>query len=256
MSKRLVREFGRYPDLRRVRLELDGRTMELGINEAGEIDQQFWEGERTRPPPVAPRDFTEALLLRDLVTVDGRTVGQVELHHSLVRINVGIGRQMQAAFGVFTLFVIVGSVATGILVLVAERTIGRQYQELAEAQRRLSLAERLASVGAVASAVAHEINNPAGVLVARSDYLVSVTRDKPYAVDIQEDVDTIRRQAQRIAKTVRDLLNAADRTRSVRESVDVTAVVEVGDRACATGVPEPEREFRVPVCAQHRARLG
>jgi signal transduction histidine kinase len=51
-------------------------------------------------------------------------------------------------------------------------------------------------------------------------------RGKPYAIDIQEDVDTIRRQAQRIAKTVTDLLNAAGRTRSVREPVDVAAVVE------------------------------
>ncbi len=226
VAARLVPEFGRYPDLRRVRLELEGRTVELGINEAGEIAEQVWQGERSRPPRVAPNDFIEAMLLREAVAIDGRIVGAVELYHNLVRINAGVGRQMQAAFSVLTVFVIVGSVATGILVLVAERTIGHQYQELAEAQRRLSLAERLASVGAVASAVAHEINNPAGVLVARSDYLASVTRDKPYLADIQEDIDTIRRQAQRIGKTVRDLLDTAERTRSVREPMDVTAVVE------------------------------
>jgi len=226
VTRQLIREFGRYPDLRRVRLELKGQTMELAINAAGEIDQQSWVGERAEPPPVAPGDFTEALLLRESVVVNGQAVGRVELYHSLVRINTRTGQQMQAAFGVFTLFVIVGSVVTGMLVLVADRTIGRQYRELVEAQRRLSLSERLASIGAVASAVAHEINNPAGVLVARSDYLVSVIRGKAYSIDIQEDVDTIRRQAQRIAKTVKDLLNTAGRMRSAREPVDVAAVVE------------------------------
>jgi signal transduction histidine kinase len=225
---RLVREFGRYPDLRRIRLALEGQSMELRINEAGEIDQQFWSGEHAEAPLVAPRDFTEAVLLRDLVLVDGQAVGSVELHHSLVRINTGIGRQMAAAFGVFTLFVVIGSIATGALVLVAERTIGRQYQELSEAQRRLSRSERLASVGAVASAVAHEINNPAGVLVARSDYLLRAMRGQPFPSEVQEDVETIRRQAQRIAKTVKDLLNTTVRTQSVRDRVDVATLIESG----------------------------
>ena len=200
--------------------------MALEINEAGEIDQQFWTGERPARPPVAPADFAEALLVQEQVQVDGRVVGGVSLFHSVVRINSRIGQQMQVAFAVFTLFVVAGSIVTGVLVHMADRTIGRQNLELAAAQQRLLQSERLASIGAVANGVAHEINNPAGVLVARSDYLLSVIRDKPYSPEIKDDLDTIRRQSQRIAKTVKDLLNSTRRARQARDPVDLGTVVE------------------------------
>lgn len=226
VTSAIVREFGRYPDLRRVSLELRGESMALAINELGEIDQRFWAGDRPSVPPVAPIDFTEALLLEKPVVVGNDLVGRIELRHSVVNLNARIGRQMRVAFGVFTLFVVVGAIVTGILVLVADQTIRRQGRELAEAHRRLLSSERLASVGAVADAVAHEVNNPAGVLMARSDYLLSVIRGQPWAVDIEEDLDTIRRQSQRIAKTVQDLLTLTRRARHACEPVDVGAVVQ------------------------------
>lgn len=224
LTDRIVREFGRYPDLRRVRLALGGRTVEFTINRIGEISRHAWTGARTDPPRVTPTDFAEARLLDEPVIVDQRLVGRVEVRHSLLSMNAKIGRQMKAGFAVFTLFVLIGSVVTGVLVYVADRTINRQYEELAEAQRRLSESDRLASIGAVASAVAHEINNPAGVLVARSDYLLSVLRDDAPPPSIQEDLETIRRQAQRIARTVRDLLHSAVRTRSAQDLVDLGRV--------------------------------
>ena len=226
VTSTIVREFGRYPDLRRVSLQLRGESMALAINAFGEIDQRFWTGDRPSVPPVAPIDFAEALLLEKAVVVADDLVGRIELRHSVVNLNARIGQQMRVAFGVFTLFVVVGSIVTGILVLVADQTIRRQERELAEAHRRLLSSERLASVGAVADAVAHEVNNPAGVLLARSDYLLSVIRGQPWAVDIQDDLDTIRRQSQRIAKTVQDLLTSTRRARHAREPVDVGAVVQ------------------------------
>lgn len=225
LTSDIIREFGRYSNLRRVTLELRGQSMGLAINDVGEIDQQYWSGARPALPPVAPADFTEATLLERPVVVDGQSVGRIALRQSVVGLNARIGEQMRVAFGVFTMFVVVGSLVTGMLVLVADQTIRRQDHELAEAQRRLLSSERLASVGAVADAVAHEVNNPAGVLIARSDYLLSVIRGQPWAAEIQDDLDTIRRQAQRIAKTVQDLLSSTRRARHAREPVDLGTVV-------------------------------
>lgn len=222
----IIREFGRYPDLRRVQLELGGQAMAIEIHPTGEVGQESWTGKRTEPPALTAEDFTHSLLLCLPVVVDGRRVGQVSLYHSVVRINSQLGRQMQVAFGVFTVFVVLGSIVTGILVLVADRTIRRQERELAEAQNRLLGAERLASIGAVADGVAHEINNPVGVLVARSDYLLNVIRGKPYETEIQDDLDTIRRQSQRVAKTVQDLLVSTRRARQMKGRVDIAAVVD------------------------------
>ena len=222
----LIREFGRYPDLRRVQLELGGRAMAMEIEPSGEISQEFWAGERSAPPAVTPEELTRALLLRLPVVVQGQDRGRVSLYHSVVRINSRIGRQMQVAFIVFTIFVVLGSVVTGILVLVADRTILRQERELAEVQRRLLASERLASIGAVADGVAHEINNPVGVLVARSDYLLSVIRGESFESEIREDLDTIRRQAQRVARTVQDLLTSTRRARRMDGEVSLEAVVD------------------------------
>lgn len=224
--RKLVAEFGRYPDLRRIQVRLQGRAMALSINEQGEIDQQFWTGVRVIPPRVSPSDFAVASLLHVPILSAGRPVGSVDLDHSLERINQQIGWRMQVIFGVFTLFVIVASIVTGMLVLAADRTIRSQYDELERTQRRLSVAERLASIGAVADGVAHEINNPAGILVTRTDYLLSVIQSSRAYAEIREDLETIRRQAQRIARTVKDLLTFTRQAPMLRELCDLRAVVE------------------------------
>lgn len=259
--RKLVAEFGRYPDLRRVHVSLQGRSMELSIAADGDIEQRLWIGERQRPVLVTPADFEVAPLIKlPIVSAEG-TIGRVELDHSLERINQRIGWQMQLIFGVCTLFVGVASAVAGILIVAADRTIRRQYDELERTRRRLSLAERLASIGAVADGVAHEINNPAGILVARSDYVLSIIRNKPLYADIRDDVETIGRQAQRIAKTVKDLLTFTRATRLRREVFDVRSVVEsaVGLVWPLIGETGPAIECRlgpiaVPVCGD-RDRL-
>lgn len=224
--EKLVAEFGRYPDLRRVQASLQGHSMALSINRDGEIGQELWTGDRRRPAPVSRADFAVASLINVPIVSSGRPIGNVQLDHSLTQINERIGWQMRLIFGVFTLFVGVGSAMTGMVVVAADRTIRRQYEELERTQRRLSVAERLASIGAVADGVAHEINNPAGILVARTDYLLSTIEGRPAYAEICDDLDTIRRQAHRIAKTVRDLLTFTRPTPLYREVFDLRPVVE------------------------------
>ena len=224
--RKVVADYGRYPDLRRVQVSLLGHTMALSINGDGEIAQELWSGERKRPAPVSPADFTVAPLMSVPILSGGRPIGSVQLDHSLERINERLGMQMRLIFGVFTLFVGVGSIVTGMVVVAADRTIRHQFEELERTRRRLSVAERLASIGAVADGVAHEINNPAGILVARTDYLLSVIEGRAAYAEICDDLDTIRRQAQRIAKTVRDLLTFTRPTPLRREVFDLRPVVE------------------------------
>ncbi len=226
ITRKLVAEFGRYPDLRRVQVSLRGRTMALSINDNGEIGQELWTGDRATPPLVSPADFAVASLMIVPIVLAGEPIGRVELSHSLGRINDRIGWQMQLVFLLFTLFVSVASIVTGMLVVATDRTIRRQYEELERTRRRLSVTERLAAIGGVADGVAHEINNPAGILVARSDYLLSVTQTDPRYAAIWDDLATIGRQAQRIAKTVKDLLTFTRPAQVCREPVAVHAALE------------------------------
>lgn len=245
--RKLVADYGRYPDLRRVQVSLQGYTMALTIDGNGEIEQEFWRGERQRPAPVSPADFTVAPLMSVPILSGGQPVGSVQLDHSLELINERIGMQMRLIFGVFTLFVGFGSIVTGMVVVAADRTIRGQHEELERARRRLSVAERLASIGAVADGVAHEINNPAGILVARTDYLLSVIEGRAAYVEVRDDLDTIRRQAQRVAKTVRDLLTFTRPTPLVAELFDLRPVVESALALVRPLVPGPQ------VVVEHRA---
>jgi two-component system NtrC family sensor kinase len=67
-------------------------------------------------------------------------------------------------------------------------------------------AAKLASVGQLADGIAHEINNPAGIILTRSEYLASVIKEREALSSIHEDIEAIRRQARRIAEIVGSLL--------------------------------------------------
>ena len=261
ITRKLVAEFGRYPDLRRVKVAIANRTMTLAIDDRHIIDQLFWIGERPVPPRVAPADFVVSSLQQVPIVWRDQQLGSVEIRHSLQGINQQIGWQMQLIFAVFTVFVTLASGATGMLVVAAERTIRGQYAELERTERRLSVAERLASIGAVADGVAHEINNPAGVLVARTGFLMAVTHDRAIALDIRDDLETIHRQAQRIAKTVKDLLAF---TRPMPLSNEVFDIMDVVESASTLVRPmiaggeifiEIRRERNLPFVRGDRNRL-
>ena len=223
----LVADFGRYPDLRRIHVALGSSNMTLSIDDSGEISRVAWRGERVLRPRVSIRDFEIAPVVAFPIVAAGHRVGAVALDYSLRQINARIGRQMQLIFVAFTVFVAVASVATGMLVVGAERTIREQFDELERTRRRLTINERLASIGSVAGGVAHELNNPAGILVARTDLLLSGLEEPTATVPaIREDLETIRRQAQRIARTVKDLLTFSRPVEPAREPFDVREVLE------------------------------
>jgi PAS domain S-box-containing protein len=91
-----------------------------------------------------------------------------------------------------------------------------------ERQDRLYLTDRLASVGEMASGIAHELNNPLTSVIGLSGLLVKM--DMPE--DVKEDMIAIRNEAQRAATIVRNLLTFARRHSQTREFVKVSNIVE------------------------------
>ena len=94
--------------------------------------------------------------------------------------------------------------------------------------RQLLRADHLASLGQLSAGVAHEINNPLGLILGYTQYLI---RNEPESSDKVEDLRTIEKQARNCKKIVEDLLNFARRTGTsktrvnLRESME--AVIEV-----------------------------
>ncbi|WP_146647507.1 sensor histidine kinase [Labilithrix luteola] len=138
-----------------------------------------------------------------------------------------------------------------------ERLVEERTHALVTTKQNLLLAEKMAALGHLAAGVAHEINNPAAAITANLTYLrEGMTRKSPPA-DALECVDESLESVGRIAKIVRQLLEAgrtaasAPRivhnmsvSRAVRQAVSeaklhfgsrITASVDVGDDLRAKG---------------------
>ena len=98
----------------------------------------------------------------------------------------------------------------------------RHRREL-ELERRLQHAERLATIGTLASGLAHEIGTPMGVIRARAEYLLQF---KPPPAKSQEGLEIIVGQSDRISRIVRMLLDYARPHESVRVACDVRSIIE------------------------------
>jgi signal transduction histidine kinase len=71
---------------------------------------------------------------------------------------------------------------------------------------RLVRADKLATMGALAIGIAHEVSTPLGVIVGRAEQLAPRVKDDPRA---QHAVSAIAEQAERIERVVRGLLTLA-----------------------------------------------
>jgi PAS domain S-box-containing protein len=89
-------------------------------------------------------------------------------------------------------------------------------------QERLHLTHRLASVGEMASGIAHELNNPLTGIIGLSELLVN--EDVPD--EIKEDLTAINSEAKRAAVVVKNMLSFARKHSSVKQPVQVNKVIE------------------------------
>ncbi|MEE9569871.1 MAG: ATP-binding protein [Candidatus Binatia bacterium] len=226
--RRIVTEFGHFPDLRQVRLSIGDLRMEMSIDNAGMISQHFAPpGSNWQVPSASPLTWQRVVTLVDLpIYSQRRLVGRVEVDEDLRSINARIALQMRIIFFVFTGLVFVSGLLVGFTVRNANRTIDRQYSELKQANQKLLHTAKLASVGQFVDGIAHEINNPTGIVVARADYLADTAEEMALAPSLREDIEVIRRQANRISKIVRDLLVFSRPSVVKMESTDLNSVVK------------------------------
>jgi two-component system NtrC family sensor kinase len=82
--------------------------------------------------------------------------------------------------------------------------------------------EKLASMGQLAAGIAHEVNNPLGILLLHANLLLEDCEDDTQEA---EDVKLIVDQANRCKKIISGLLNFARQSRVVRQPTDVTNLV-------------------------------
>ena len=106
-------------------------------------------------------------------------------------------------------------------------------KSLANTQEALMQSERLASMGQLAAGIAHEVNNPLGVVLMYAHLMLEeLGQDTEHG----EDIRMIAEQADRCKKIVSGLLHFARQNRVLRQPTDVANLV----RQCERTVIRPD----------------
>jgi PAS domain S-box-containing protein len=97
-----------------------------------------------------------------------------------------------------------------------------QRQRLERATRQT---ERLSALGQLSAGVAHEINNPIGVMTTRIELMLMDAEANKLAAEVVEDLKVLHRHAQRVATITSSLLSFARQSPQERTLVDLNEVV-------------------------------
>jgi signal transduction histidine kinase len=84
------------------------------------------------------------------------------------------------------------------------------------------MADRLASIGELASGTAHELNNPLTSILGFSQLLL----EKEVPDDIREDLKLINKEAQRAASVTKDLLTFARKHAPAKQPNQINSIIE------------------------------
>ena len=93
-----------------------------------------------------------------------------------------------------------------------ENRVLERSRELEETQAQLLQAAKLAAVGQLAAGVAHEVNNPTGIMLTRIGFLLTTADEEGLDPELIEDLETLQNQAKRIATITQNLLRFSRRS--------------------------------------------
>jgi len=97
------------------------------------------------------------------------------------------------------------------------------HRSLEDAKEALEKSGRLASMGQLAAGIAHEVNNPLGILLLHANLVLEECEEQS---QIHEDLETIVDQANRCKRIISGLLNFARQSRVVRQPTDLAGLVK------------------------------
>jgi PAS domain S-box-containing protein len=113
------------------------------------------------------------------------------------------------------------------MAFVTDITDRKQAEASLERQREaLHRTEKLATLGTLAAGVAHEINNPIGIIASRIELILTELEGTSAPPALREDLEVIQRNVRRVAQIAHGLLSFAHQSPRERGPVDLRRVVD------------------------------
>lgn len=97
--------------------------------------------------------------------------------------------------------------------------------KLKKTQEQLIISERLAAVGQLSANLAHEINNPTGIILSRLEWLLLEAPEQELPEEVIQDLQVIKKHTERIAGTTRGLLSFSRQAPDRVKPVDLNEIV-------------------------------
>ncbi|MFQ5552185.1 MAG: nitrogen regulation protein NR(II) [Candidatus Methylomirabilales bacterium] len=97
--------------------------------------------------------------------------------------------------------------------------------EMVNLQAQVVQSEKLTTLGEISAGLAHEINNPLGIIVSKIKMLLAEGQAKGYPPEVIRDLEAMDRHASRIATVIRNLLTFIRRPSLERAPLDLNGIV-------------------------------
>jgi PAS domain S-box-containing protein len=143
----------------------------------------------------------------------------------------------------------------------AEERMTQADEREEKLQRQLTFADRMASIGTLASGVAHEINNPLACVTANISLMIEeLAGERPQQSELREMAEGVQDAAERIRKIVRGLKTFARSDKERRAVIDLRPVLELATDITLNQIRDRVRIVRTygdtPWVEADEARLG